>query len=361
MNRRLIISSILLLLFPFLLAPSALISGQNCIDLGGSNPSIYSQNFNGLGNSPAPQASDATNIFQLNPSAPRRYLGKFDNAVADNSSIVNVPGWAVVEEGTNSTAVTGRYSVGDGSLVGGNTFSYASAAANTDRALGSLNDDTVSTNYLGGCFRNTTGVTTLAVLIAYTGEMWRLGGSGAPDQLDFQYAVNAINTYNGSFLDFNTLDFTSPSLAGTAGSRDGNVAPNRTVYPAATVFVTLASNDTLHVRWIDSNIAGADDGLAIDDFSIQILGPSAANASISGRVLMSTGRGVFGARLSVADANGNVKTSLSNPFGYYRFEDMTVGQTYIMSVHSKRYEFVENTRVLTLNDDLTGIDFVAVP
>ncbi len=354
-------------IFPTIIFLSALllgmseVSGQNCIALGGANPSTHTQNFDGLGNSPAPQNGDAANIFQLNASAPRRYLGKFDNAVADSSVVVNVPGWAVVEEGTNVSSVTGRYAAGDGSTAGGNTFSFASAAANTDRAFGSLTDDTVSTNFLGGCFRNTTGTTASAVSIAFTGEMWRLGGSGAPDRLDFQYAVNATNTYAGSYFDFNALDFITPSLAGSAGLRDGNAAANRTVFPATNILVTLAPNETLHVRWVDSNIAGADDGLAIDDFSIQILVVSAANASINGRVVTSTGRGVFGAHVSVADANGNVKTSITNPFGYYGFEDLPAGQTYAVTVRSKRYQFGESTRIVTLKDNMTDFEFVALP
>lgn len=335
--------------------------GQNCIDLGGASPNIYTQNFDGFGSSPSPQNSDAANVFQLNPSAPRRYLGKFDNAIADSGATVNVPGWAIVEEGSNTSSVTGRYNSSDGSASGGNTYSFASAVANTDLALGSLNDDTISTNYLGGCFRNATGGTALGVRIGYIGEMWRLGGSGAPDRLDFQYAVNATNTFNGSFLDLNSFDFTTPSLAGSAGGRDGNVAPNRTAFTVTNVLVTLAPNDTLHVRWIDSNIAGADDGLAIDDFSIQILIPSAANASIAGRVLTSNGRGIARASVTISGPNGVVKSSLTNSFGYYKLEDIAVGQTYIVGVSSKRYEFIESTRALTLHEDLSGFDFTAQP
>ena len=151
---------------------SSIIYGQNCVDLGGVNPLTNTQSFDGIGQSPAPQNGDLDNIQVLNAGAPRRYLGKFDNAVADDSGPVNVPGWAIVEEGTNASSVTGRYNVGDGSASGGNTYSFGTTG---DRALGSLNDDTVATNFIGGCYRNMTGTPLDHVIIAHSGEMWRRG------------------------------------------------------------------------------------------------------------------------------------------------------------------------------------------
>ncbi|MBA3769999.1 MAG: hypothetical protein H0X08_05810 [Blastocatellia bacterium] len=46
-------------------------------------------------------------------------------------------------------------------------------------------------------------------------------------------------------------------------------------------------------------------------------------------------------------------------FGYYGFEDLTVGQTYIVSIQSKRYTFTVPTRVVQVNDNIDGVDFVA--
>lgn len=344
-----------------LLACGSFLHAQTCIGLGGPNPLNHPQNFDGLGNSPAPQNGDTANIFILNPAAPRRYLGKFENAVADDADIINVPGWAVVEEGTNVTAVTGRYAVGNGSVSGGNTFSFASVTLDGDRALGSLNDDTISINFLGGCFRNTSGSTITAVRIGFTGEMWRLGGSGAPDRLDFQYAVNAANLYSGSYTDLNVLDFVTPDLSGTAGARDGNTAPYRTIVPLLLVNVTLAPNDTLHVRWRDSNIAGADDGLAIDDFEIQINAPLAAEVAVQGRVRRASGEGLARARITAVGPDGIVRIVMTNPFGYYRITGLDAGQVYALTVSSKSARFSHPTRVVDLGEDAFGVDFVADP
>jgi hypothetical protein len=346
--------------FLLFLVFTTLSQAQNCIDLGGGNPTSYSQNFDGLGASPAPRSPDAANIAQLSVT-PRRYLGKFDNAFADNNQPVNVPGWALVEEGTNTSSVSGRYGVGDGSAAGANTFSFASAAASSDRAFGSITADDHALNWLGGCFRNT-GPATVAVAISYTGEMWRRGASGGQtDRLDFEYAINAINIFSGAYSAHNSFDFQTPNTTGTAGARDGNAAAFRTVFPPALMPVALAPGAAMYVRWNDQNIAGLDDGLAIDDFTLIFLSPSAAAVEISGRVTDSRGRGLPRVMVSLNNSTGESRIAQSNPFGYYRFKDVAGGQTYVVSVAAKNRNFSEPSRVVELTDSLANVDFQAEP
>lgn len=85
------------------------------------------------------------------------------------------------------------------------------------------------------------------------------------------------------------------------------------------------------------------------------LAPTAANASVSGRVLDSNGRGISNARVSLQNQQGDVVWAITNPFGYYSFSSVEVGQTYIVSVAHKQYSF--SPRTISLNDDVTGLDF----
>lgn len=355
-NRSGFLSIAFTLLLALVFSPSAY--SQTCVDIGGANPTTYTQNFDNLGNSPAPHNADAVNIVMLNPTGPRRFMGKYDNAANDASGVVNLPGWAVVEEGTNTSSVTGRYNVGDGTASGANSYSFASSSQPTDRAFGSLNDPTVEVNYLGACFRNTTGSTVTSLRIGFTGEMWRYGGSGTLDRLDFQYAVNANNVYDGAFIDFDALDFVTPSFDGGIGSRDGNVAPNRTVFPLTTMNVTLGANDVFYIRWVDRDIQGNDDGLAIDDFELRLSPPLAAAVSVTGRVVTAKGAGIAKARITLMAADGTFRSAMTNPFGYYRIDDVMAGQTYVLTVSDKRYNFIENTRMIDLGDEMTDVDFV---
>jgi hypothetical protein len=87
--------------------------------------------------------------------------------------------------------------------------------------------------------------------------------------------------------------------------------------------------------------------------------PTAASVSVGGRVITPEGCGVARARVIMTDTNGNSRTALTNSFGYYRFEEVNVGQTYIISVRSKQYLF--NPQVLTVLEEMTDLNFTAFP
>jgi hypothetical protein len=96
-------------------------------------------------------------------------------------------------------------------------------------------------------------------------------------------------------------------------------------------------------------------------FSNTQFAPTAANAAISGRTVDSFGNGIGGTRVTLTNAaTGESIIALTNPFGYYTME-AAVGNFYIISVSNKRYTFSDNTRTFSLNEELTGVDFVADP
>lgn len=98
-------------------------------------------------------------------------------------------------------------------------------------------------------------------------------------------------------------------------------------------------------------------GFSSGNFSIQA--PTAAAASVKGRVLTSGGRGIYRAVVTVTDLTGQTQTVRTNPFGYYRFNDLTVGETYNFTVSHKRYRF--DPQVLNLGEDLSDFNLIALP
>lgn len=97
-------------------------------------------------------------------------------------------------------------------------------------------------------------------------------------------------------------------------------------------------------------------------FSNTQLAPTAAPASVSGRVVDSFGMGIYNARLVITDVqNGQSWSVLTNPFGYYTIDGPEAGNFYMLSVSHKRYGFADGTRMFTLNEDLAGMDFIANP
>lgn len=97
------------------------------------------------------------------------------------------------------------------------------------------------------------------------------------------------------------------------------------------------------------------------DGRVQILdpaGPTSANASIEGRVISATGRVIPRARVSITGTDGIVRTTNSNQFGRFSFDELKVGETYVISATSKGFNFapqavsvVENLKELALIAD----------
>lgn len=87
--------------------------------------------------------------------------------------------------------------------------------------------------------------------------------------------------------------------------------------------------------------------------------PSASNASIEGQVFTPNGNGLRNAIITLTEDDGSVRITRTSSFGYYRFDDVQVGQTVFVSVSSKRFVFNNPVRVITLNEDIANVDFIA--
>ena len=89
---------------------------------------------------------------------------------------------------------------------------------------------------------------------------------------------------------------------------------------------------------------------------------TAANVSLGGRVTTAGGNGISNARVTVVGGPLTApRTVLTSGFGYYSFEDLPAGQTYIVTVGSKRFTFAVPSRPVVLVDSIGDFDFVAEP
>jgi parallel beta-helix repeat protein len=95
------------------------------------------------------------------------------------------------------------------------------------------------------------------------------------------------------------------------------------------------------------------------NYQIQITAPTAANISVGGQVLTSGGYGISRARVSLTNQNGETRSVQTNSFGFYRFNEVPAGQTYIISAFHKRWQF--NSQVITVSDEIQNADFTAEP
>ncbi len=84
--------------------------------------------------------------------------------------------------------------------------------------------------------------------------------------------------------------------------------------------------------------------------------PTAAGVSVSGQVTVGK-TGLARARVTLTDMNGATRTVQTSLFGYFRFDDVAAGATYIVSVNHKRYLFTP--QVISVVEDLTELNFTA--
>ena len=95
------------------------------------------------------------------------------------------------------------------------------------------------------------------------------------------------------------------------------------------------------------------------DFTIAPL--LAAGASVSGRVVTSNGNGISRTFVKLINASsGETYSATTNQFGYFRFDELSVGNFYTLTVSSKRYNFPDATQSFTLNGDLAEVTFIGV-
>jgi hypothetical protein len=65
--------------------------------------------------------------------------------------------------------------------------------------------------------------------------------------------------------------------------------------------------------------------------------------------------------VTLTDQSGNLRSAITNSFGYYRFEDVAARQAVVLTVRAKRYEFPQPTFVLQVNEDLSEMNYTAMP
>ncbi|CAN5161691.1 hypothetical protein BH20ACI2_BH20ACI2_04350 [soil metagenome] len=85
---------------------------------------------------------------------------------------------------------------------------------------------------------------------------------------------------------------------------------------------------------------------------------TSARVSLSGRVTNATGLGIRSAEVFLTDSEGNRRKVLTSSLGYYQFDEIDSGKSYVMGVSSRRYRF--ESRVVQVTDNLTELDFVGL-
>jgi hypothetical protein len=191
----------------------------------------------------------------------------FDSMGAGISTPAN---WRV---GRGASADITTIAVNDGSIGPGGeiaAFNFGQTIADPDRALGTIaasGDRNIELR-----LRNQTGRSIHSFAVRYDGEQWRIGTLVTPSALVLRYSADGIH-----FVDMGPgFQFTSPRLARPPllqnTAVNGNEPNNRVagIGGAYTPAAPVPDGAVIHLRWFDADDAGADPGLAIDNFSFSV-------------------------------------------------------------------------------------------
>lgn len=140
----------------------------------------------------------------------------------------------------------------------------------------------------------------------------------------------------------------TPTRALLAGSPAIDAGNNAQAIDPSNAGAPLSRDQRFYLR-----IAGATVDIGAYEFNAT---PSTGSVSVGGRVTFGKGSVASRVTVSLMDASGNVKTALTNPFGYYKFENVSAGQTIIVQVSAKGATFAP--QVVTVTEDIEDLDFL---
>ncbi|MBA3632106.1 MAG: carboxypeptidase regulatory-like domain-containing protein [Acidobacteria bacterium] len=188
----------------------------------------------------------------------------------------------------------------------------------------------------------------------------------------FQFQLSGVSAYQDYMLFFQTRrSGTGPvnvdvqySLNGTTFTTFATIQPpNSTTFSAFTVDLSsvaaIEGQPTVYFRLLGRDGTGSTGTFVIDNFQVRAMAVSAAGATVSGRITNARGRGL--GYVTVMMAGGALEEPIyatTSAFGYYQFNDIPPGETYVLTVFSKRYQFKQSSIVINVNNDFTDADFV---
>ncbi len=257
-------------------------------------------------------------------------------------------------------------------------YDFASAVAGTPCTAAPLTTATGVTS----TFTTTTGTCTTPAGTASTAppafvanaasQSVSVTGFATGSSNGFLFQLSGVSSFQNYMLFFQAQrSGTGPVNADVQYSTNGTtfttfqtINPGNGVFAAFSIdlssIAAIENQPNVYFRVLGSGGTGAAGTFRIDNFQVQAMGMTSAGAVISGRVTAGR-RGALREliMLSGGDLEEPIYTT-TNGLGYYRFEDLTVGETYVLQVISKRYKFANPSIVVSLQDNITNADFSAL-
>lgn len=186
---------------------------------------------------------------------------------------------------------------------------------------------------------------------------FRRSGTG-PNMFQYQYSLDGFATAGiniGSAITFTDTD--TDGVAQPQIDLSSIPALQNVAFPKVITFRLYGWGATSAAgTFAIGRVAGND--LAIGGMTSVVT--TAASATVSGRVTQPNGRGIFRARVTMTDSQGNERTAYTNQHGFFNFTDIPTGETYVFTTSHLRYQFAQSSQIQFIGEDIGGINFVGI-
>lgn len=308
------------------------------------------------------------------------------NNTANSNNDTNGDGGGVY--GDNNTTAN----ISNSTISGNQALGFAAAAGNgggifLDGSL-TLTNSTISGNSAvrdcGGFLDRVGGTVTVSYTTIVNNAAGRNGGGYCN--------LDTANSFRGVIIANNTAGAAGPNGGGTINSLGYNLIEDTTgftitgtttsnitgVDPMLNVLANYGGPTNTHqlmagspaidagdtanfpatdqrgvMRPVDGNTGNLVPQPDIGAFEASFV-PTAANVTVAG--IVSDGfRGIRNAAVILTDPNGVSRIAKTGTFGYFKFENVEAGQTYVVTIISKRYQFTP--QIVAVNDHVTDLTF----
>jgi hypothetical protein len=92
-----------------------------------------------------------------------------------------------------------------------------------------------------------------------------------------------------------------------------------------------------------------------DAAAVVLAPPTAASVTVAGRIVSGKNTGISKAYVYLTNSRGETRIVQTSAFGYYKFDEVSAGETYIISVFHRLYQF--QSQSITVNEAVENVDF----
>lgn len=272
------------------------------------------------------------------------------NSTISGNSVSNGDGNGGGIRAENTTSIINS-TITNNSAVGANS----AVGVLTSAGIVTVRNSIIAANQNNTSTPDATGSFDPASAFNFIGNVGTATGFSAANQNQTGNSASPLNPMLGALETSGGATPTHALLTGSPAIDKGGAA---SIPFAEFILPPVTSDQRGMMRPVDiASIPNAAGGDGSDIGAFELSAPTAANASVSGRVLTNDNRGLQNAVVMMMDSNGNIRTTRTSSFGYFIFENVEAGQTYIFQIKAKRFTF--NPQIVTVNDDVTEMIFTA--